>query len=254
VHLFYEKPYLAYTDVFNTKSWFGILILMTLVYLFIKRDSYPVLFLGLGVFFAGLLPFTGIVPLNAMFLEHWLYVPLVGLSVLVAHLTHYAIKRGKSMYFIMPFIVLIVLYTARTYSRNLQWANIEKFYLNELNYTDSSIRIFNNLGMYYSNKNLPDKAIKYYRKAIATDNTYPHPHHNIGNLYMDMGLLDEAIVCFGNALQINPDFVHSLNNLHNIYIYQGRNDKAELIMGAVQNCLNGIPNDWRYIQNVINMP
>lgn len=252
--LHYEKPYVAYVQFLNEKSWFGILLSALMLFLLVKFKKYPNSFLGLGIFFAGLLPFTGILPLNAMFLEHWLYIPMLGVVVLLCSLVSFLIKKKIAGYFIFPFILVVIMLTYRTYARNVQWSSPEKFYLNEIKYTQSSVRIFNNLGMYYAENNLPYKAIEFYSKAAAVDNRFPHPHHNIGNLYMDMGQIDEAIYAFYRALEINPNFTTSLSNLYHIYMHLGREDKAAQIEKLIENAQQGMPNDFYTIHHIITAP
>ncbi|HNW89934.1 MAG TPA: glycosyltransferase family 39 protein [Bacteroidales bacterium] len=250
----YEKPYTAYTDFFNEKSWFGILLFIVMVFVIVKHKKLPNTFLGMSIFFIGLGPYTGIIPLNAMFLEHWLYIPMIGVTILFATLINYVINKKKTFYLVIPLIVVFIFLGFRTFSRNTEWADIEKFYLNELKYTNSSIRIYNNLGMYYADKNKPNKAISYYKKAVATDDRYPQPHHNIGNIYLSQGAINEAINEFYLALMIDPNFIYSLNKLYEIYKKTGREDKAQNILLLIENANQGKQNDPQSIHNILTSP
>ena len=250
----YEKPYTAYTDFFNEKSWLGIVLFVLMVFVIVKRKKMPNTFLGLGIFFIGLAPYSGIIPLNAMFLEHWLYIPMTGAAILFATLINFFDKKKQAVYFVVSLTIVFVLLGVRTYSRNTEWADIEKFYLNELKYTKSSIRIYNNLGMYYAEKNKPKKAISYYQKAIATYDDFPQPHHNIGNIYSKQGAVNEAINEFYLALMIDPNFIYSLNSLYEIFKKTGRDDKAQNILLLIENVNQGKQNDTHTIHNIITSP
>jgi hypothetical protein len=179
LRLNYEKPYMAYVSLASFRGVFGIVFILAAIVSFVFRKKNKRVFLGLCWFFISLLPFTGIIPLNSMYLEHWLYVPIIGISILLASLFEFLLKKKKAQIFLYLFVLLITLYSIRTIARNNEWSDVEKFYLNELKYTDSSIRIYNNLGMYYADRNEVGKSIEYYKKAISAGDLFAQPHHNL---------------------------------------------------------------------------
>lgn len=252
VNLNYEKPYMAYTSLASVRGIFGLLliILAILSLLFHKRNAK--IFLGLCWFFCALIPFTGVIPLNAMYLEHWLYVPIIGIAILAASLFDFLLRKKRANFFLYIFIPLIIFYSAKTIARNSEWSDIEKFYLNELKYTDSSIRIYNNLGMYYAEKNDYTKSIEYYQKAIKAGDFFAQPHHNLANIYLEMGDYRKAIEELYLALKINPDFIYSLSKLYQIYSETNQPYKASRVIDLIKNYENGIKNDFKEIHDVIN--
>lgn len=247
----YEKPYMAYTSLASFRGVLGIILILSAILSFIIRKKNNRLFLGSGWFFISLIPFTGIIPLNAMYLEHWLYIPLIGIGILCATLFDRLLKLKKAHFFLYIFIPLIVLYSVRTIARNNQWADVEKFYLNELKYTDSSIRIYNNLGMYYSDKNDIEKSIKYYNKAVEAGDLFPQPHHNLASIYLERGEYDRAIQEFYSALKIDPNFIYSLVKLYNYYIETYQISKAARIRDLINNVESGKRNNFNDIQQII---
>lgn len=233
----YEKPYTAYTELLNMRSFISFFALAVLVVSVYKLKKQPTLFLGLAWFFAALMPYTGLIPLNSMFLEHWIYIPVIGLIILVVGLYEFLKKKNAARYFSIALIPVLLLFVYRTNARNKEWANIEKFYLNELKYSQDAIRIYNNLGMYYADKKQFSKAISYYKKAIQKWDNFPQPHHNIANIYLDMNRPEDALNELYNALRIDPNFLYSLDKLQLIYAAYGREDKAQVIrswIGQIQ--------------------
>ncbi|MCK5840452.1 MAG: tetratricopeptide repeat protein, partial [Bacteroidales bacterium] len=203
LRLNYEKPYMAYADIVTLRSLFGIMLVLITLFFTIRLKRHRRIFLGLSWFFACLVPFSGIIPLNAMFLEHWLYVPLIGISILLASLYDWLLIKGKSQIFLIILILVVILFSIRVILRNKEWSDIERFYLNELKYTDSSIRIYNNLAMYYADEKVPGKAIYYYEKAIEVGDFFPQPHHNLANLFHNRGDINKAIDELHKALRID---------------------------------------------------
>ncbi len=236
-NLNYEKPYTAYTELLSMRVFISFIAISVLGYSVYIIKKNPALFLGAAWFFAALGPFTGVVPLNSMYLEHWMYIPIIGLVILFALLYDYLQKKGNQNMMLIVLIPLILLLPIRTFSRNKEWANIEKFYLNELNYSQDAIRIYNNLGMFYAGKKQYSKAISYYQKAIKKWDNFPQLHHNIANIYLDMNRPEDALNELYNALRIDPNFLYSLDKLQLVYAAYGREDKAQVIrswIGQIQ--------------------
>ena len=66
-----------------------------------------------------------------------------------------------------------------------------------------------------------DKAIEFYRLAIAIDPGSAASHNNLGNALTVSGQTPEAIQCYRTALSINPDFLPAVNNLANLFSDSG---------------------------------
>ncbi len=250
VELNYEKPYIAYASIVTLRALFGISLMLITLFFTIRLKKYRKIFLGLSWFFASLLPFSGIIPLNAMFLEHWLYVPLIGVSILFATLYDWLLVKGKAQILLIILIPVVILFSIRVILRNKEWSDIERFYLNELKYTDSSIRIYNNLAMYYADENLPDKAIYYYEKAIETGDFFPQPHHNLANLYYNHGDINKAFEEVYKALRIDPNFIYSLSKLYNLYLETDQPEKAREVYILLMNADKGIRNNPDDIEKI----
>ena len=236
-NLNYEKPYTAYTELLNARVFISFIAVSLFSFSVFIIKKQPALFLGLAWFFAAMMPFTGIIPLNSIYLEHWLYIPGIGLIILIAFAYEYAAGKKFTVVFTAVLIPVLLVFAVRTFSRNKEWANIEKFYLNELNYSQDAIRIYNNLGMFYAGKKQYSKAITYYQKAIKKWDNFPQPHHNIANIYLDMNRPEDALNELYNALRIDPNFIYSLDKLQLVYTAYGREDKAQVIrswIGQIQ--------------------
>lgn len=93
----------------NPKGIFGIIVILFGAFIIFRYKKNPNLFLGLTWFFTALLPYSGIFPLNAMYLEHWLYVPMIGIAILIATFIdniktkklHHSLFFHLSLYYIL---------------------------------------------------------------------------------------------------------------------------------------------------------
>jgi len=210
----------SFCVIFGAFISFGLLILA-----FLKFKRFPILSFGILWFFAGLFPTSNlVVPINALLYEHWLYLPMIGIFLIVLWL---GIRINKCKEVRLPyiekiligiFIIFLIFLSVLTINRNKDWKDAITFYNQTLKYAPNSYRVINNLGMAYADKGLYQKAEEMYKKAIISDCKNPVAYHNLGNLYRTLGKTDLAIKNYKKALSIDPDFKFSYYALSNIYI------------------------------------
>ncbi len=239
--LFYEKPYLAYASLASARGIFGLAALAAGGVAIFRAKKNPLVALGAFIVVAGLLPFSGVIPLNAMFLEHWLYVPMLGVAILLVA-GWQALPKGKWRHTGSAlFCLILVACGGRTFVRNLEWSDIESFYLNELAHGGSSTRIYNNLGMYYADKGDANKAIIYYKLAVEASSKlpYPQPHHNLARAYAEAGRLNEAVDELRKALAVDSNFTYSLSFLHEVFVAVHDERRAKIVADTLTIVENG---------------
>ncbi|MEX2052232.1 MAG: tetratricopeptide repeat protein, partial [Candidatus Paceibacterota bacterium] len=216
-HLYYEKPYLAYPSLVNLQSLLGLGIILFgslgALWSLMKRQGY--FFLGFFWFLFALIPVSGIIPVNSIYLEHWLYLPIVGIIFYLAHL-YDGLGEDKARKAGVILMIIFVLFSMRIMARNIEWGNPVKFYHNELKYTQTSARIYNNLAMELADRGKCTEAVPNYQKAIELADVYPQTHHNLARCYEMMGKWEEAVGEYIKALQIQPDFSYSINALYSL--------------------------------------
>jgi tetratricopeptide (TPR) repeat protein len=178
-------------------------------YLFIRKDQKMALWAWLW-FFVAFVPMMGIlIPVNSFILEHWLYLPSIGLFVVMASLLlkmqnfHPLLMKGTTALICITLIVL-------THYRNKDWRTPISFYSNILKYSEGSARVHNNLAMAYSaEKNWP-LAIQHYQKAISLSDIYPQTHYNLARAYIQNNDLVKAQLHLQRSLEIKPDFIFAI--------------------------------------------
>lgn len=186
---------------------------------FANWKKRPLITFGVLWFFIGLILTSNLfVAINALVYEHFLYVPLIGIALIVVWLSiQYAQKHTMQETFIKAFILLIVIYCGWSIKRVFEWRTAIGFYENLIKYSPNSYRVINNLGMEYADKGIQDKAEATYLKAIAVDPANPVAYHNIAGTYRDTGRVDLALKTFHKAIELDPKFIFSYKSLAQIY-------------------------------------
>ena len=250
--LFYEKPYRAYDGLLEWRGLFGLAVLILAVAFMTQVRRWPRMALSVGWLFATLLPFIGVVPLNAIFLEHWLYLPMVGVALGMALLMQrgwygapsQAQAKIQRWTIVLFSFGLLFAASLRTHARAAEWADVEAFYLGEIRYAPEPGRIYNNLGMYYADQHLEAKAIHYYQLAAdgPTGQLFAQPHHNLAVAYFNAGQGQKALAQLKESLRVDPKFIYSLRLLQE-YFRQIRDDTR---LGAVERAIHDLESQGSY--------
>lgn len=210
-----ERSILVYTSLLDPIVFWSMIFFFFLILKAkesIKKE--PILFLSVSWFFISFIPVSGVVPINALILEHWLYLPSIGAFVFAA----YSLSKIKNQkIFLVLILSALIFFSIITVLRNFDWKDPITFYTQTLRYAPDSARVHNNLAMAYSEKNMSSLAIQEYKKAIKLSDIYPQTHYNLGNEYLKLGHLDKAIKEYEKALEIDPDFFYAHKALFEIY-------------------------------------
>lgn len=196
------------TSILDIQTTIGYFIVATMAGIAIycwNKKSYVTF--GIAWFFIALIPASGVlVPINATIYEHFLYLPIIGIIIIVAH----HLQR-------QTIILVLIIFCAININRNMDWRTAIGFYEEIATYRPDDYRIINNLGMAYANKGIYDKAFFEYRKAITLDPKNPVAYHNIAGLYRDTGHYQLALDNFNMAIALNPNFIFSYQSLAALY-------------------------------------
>ena len=236
-----ERSLLVNTSFFQWPVWFGaILVFIVLYVVFINLRTFKllnsrVLFFSWAWFFVALAPVSGIIPINAIIYEHWLYLPIIGFATLAGFyidkfLDFLKIKKTGYLLLVVSLVIYFSFFAVQSIKRNILWGNPIEFYEDILRYNSSSVRILTNLGNLYSKRGDLAKAEKLFIQAVESphENIFAEPHYNLANLYRDRGKIDEAIGEYKKAIETDPSFPFAYQNLATVYV----NNKQDLVEGA----------------------
>jgi len=190
-----------------------------------------------SLWFLGMLaPVSGIVPINGLIYEHWLYVPMIGFFIALIKIGQILLgflsekfsffkKNIARIEFDYVGVVIVTVLVLLTIRQNYLWRQPIVFYEYTLQFSESA-RLFNNLGMAYDAGGSYSRALNSYSQALELDDSYPQIHHNLAQTYARLNRVDEARTEYEMAITISPNFYHSYVPLIRIYLYQEKYDQA----------------------------
>jgi len=196
-----------------------------------SKKSWPRVLFGLSWFFLFLWP-SFIRPnpaIAAEFLEHRLYLPIVGIIILLCETSWLkdrvvSSQRGADL---AGLILAALALGAFNHSRNFQ--DRQSFWSNAVETSPHSPLAHRNLGAMYYLGGQPSLAEPEYRKALELNPLEPMAHNNLGLIYMAQGLLPEAEQEFLRELAINPSYDKAFLNLGDLRYRQGRGGDAAVL-------------------------
>ncbi len=173
---------------------------------------------GLLWYLICLLPVSGIIAINGVLYEHWLYLPIVGWLVVGWRTSMLVLPKAPLSWKIIGITFLATIYSFLTIRQNYLWGNVIRFYTYTLQFNQTP-RLWNNLGMAYADQHQYQQALTAYQQAIDHGGSdYSQIHHNIGNTQERLGNKTAAQAAYERAIAINPDFYFSYPALINIYM------------------------------------
>lgn len=208
--------------------YFFIFNFLILVFIFLlnkkrKIDGRLTLFFWLCFLFS-FSPFCGLVLINDVFYEHFLYLPMVFFwgfifSLLASLLEN---KFFKTMVVLVVFLLIV-----RSYFRQYEWIDNVRFYQQTLKHAPKSVRVINNLGMELTGRGRIEEAIETYKKGIKIDPLLPNLYHNLANTYLKKKDFEKAEKYYLQAIKVDPNFYFSYFSLVDLYLKKGEKEKAK---------------------------
>jgi protein O-mannosyl-transferase len=206
-HLMYLTELISFWLILTFVLFIAIFILSIAEY---KKNKTTYIPFGSLWFLGMLVPVSGIIPVNGLIYEHWLYMPIIGFSIFLYGLKHLLISKKRHMKInqilknIIPIVILIFIFL--TIRQNYIWNNPIRFYSYTLQFAKTA-RLHNNLAMAYAEKSEFEQAIDQYQEAIEFADFYPHTHYNLGNTYLAMNQTELAIQEFERAIEMQEGFL-----------------------------------------------
>ena len=218
-------------EVFSSFVSLALIFGLSVYILFRYRDSAPhtrLISFGIIWFFINLLLESSIIPLNNVIFEHRMYLPSVGVFLVLTTAIFMVTDRWKvyARIIIAMLAVIIIALTGMTYARNSVWKDELTLWQDVVNKSPNKPRGYNNLCFEYNSKHLFNRAIEECLTAITRDPEYYMAHNNLGNAYQSKGLLDMAIKQYLITIKLKPDAPEVYNNLGNAYLSKGLTDFA----------------------------
>lgn len=246
------------------------IILLIVALIFSKNKRYNFVIFGLFWFLLFLIPSlirpnTKIV---ADFIEHRVYLPMIGLIILILEIDwikNLDFKKEKTLIISGTFIgflaILTFIYSDNFKDRLSFWKNAAStsphsplahrnlgamYYLDgqldkaepeykkalELNQYEAMAHM--NLGLIYMSKNRLSEAEEEFEKEIEINSSYDNVYFNFGLLRYRQEKPEEAIKLWQKTIEINPNFIDAYKNLAIYYYGQKDLEKANVYIEELQ--------------------
>lgn len=230
-------------SIFNWWSLATLFFLVTLTALgwheYRKHKTVWIWF-GLVWYLVCLLPVSGIIAINGVLYEHWLYLPLVGWLLLWWRIGSLLLKKVPALLLVGGVCTLAIMYSLLTIRQNYLWGDVIRFYTYTLQFNQTP-RLWNNLGMAYADRNQYQAALAAYQQAIDHGGKeYSQIFHNLGNTFEHIGNRSAAQSAYEQAIALNPHFYFSYPSLINIYMETKQYQAAQPLL---EKYLQTQPND-----------
>jgi len=225
LHMGYGALLFDFRDI---RVFFGLLILVLGLACALKaRKNSRLAFFSISWFFIALLPVSNIYPINAYMAEHWLYIPSVGVFLLIASGLRWMYRQERLRYAAIFIITgLLALSCYFTIRQNEYWKDPVDFYKRTIRYVSGNNSLYLNLGMAYFNIGKKEEAAAVFKKAIQINPNNADAYNNLGNIYSDIGDKDEAVSAYKKAIEINPNYAGAYFNLFLFYFHEKQYDLA----------------------------
>lgn len=230
----YYPKQIAIQSIWNIIPLSSLAIYTTLIYAIIKfrntrpHISYSILFylLPLG------LVCNIIFPIGTFMGERFLFMPSVGFSILMSFGFVTILQKNKSLGTGL-LVLLILLYGAKTISRNFDWKNDFTLITTDVKNSPNSAKINNAVGGVLLDANTQEKdpskieanlsrAKKHLLKAIELHPMYFDAYMLLGNAYFLSKEYGLAILRYEFILKYLPHDEEAFKNLHLSYREKGR--------------------------------
>ena len=182
---------------------------------------------GLLWFFITILPVSQVFPHHELMAEHYLYLPIVGISLVAGYLIR-EITRGYRFRRTAAglYVLMLVIFAVRVVDRNRDWKDGLTLWSKTVSTAPECLRARNNFGVELLNQGRYQEALAQHEKALELNPRLPETMSNLGTVYARLKDYDQAIRWYQMALKHNPQNPKIYVNLFNIFQEMGKEEEA----------------------------
>lgn len=207
-----------------TYYYLYVLILLGLVYFFFRYAIRKrTVWFGLAFFAINIFMLLQLVPNSyGIMNDHYVYFAGIGIFLIVGEKVYDVFlnkKYATALIFIFGIYIIVLGFSSfqrMDVFRNsiAEWSDVIKKY-------PDCYMAYNNRGLAYYNKRMPDKAFNDYTKAMELKPKYEASYNNRGVIFNDQGLYDKAIDDFSQAIKLDSNFADAYYNRGNAWTNKG---------------------------------
>ena len=228
----HERSWLVYADARELSVIAGgaIVVILAVIIAFACAKQKRYTAMGLSWLLIATAPTSNLIILiNALFYDHWVILPGLGLFIVALPIAERSLAYGfgtwRARLMLACTGLALFLLLPITLEQNRIWRQPISMYEHVLRFEPRSAKMMNNLAMHLEERNGPGdraRAIELYQKSISIADTYPETHHNLALAYMRSQQMEMAEREFKRAIEMNSRFHHSHAWLGRLYLTEGR--------------------------------
>lgn len=238
----------------NSSLIFGIIaiIFLSIAIILSKNRSGSSLVFGLAWMLIFLIPTLLRIDGQPDFLEHRMYLPLIGFLIIISEIDW--IKQINFKNLPTKFIVLTIftIFIVITFFHSQHFKNKLVFWESAVKDSPRSVLVQKNMGAMYYLEERFEEAEKHYLEALRLEPSEPMVNNNIGLIYVERGDESTAEKFFLKELSLYPNYDKALFNLGFLYYKQGKMVEARYLL---ESCLRSNPRHadaYRYLELIYN--
>jgi len=237
----------------DTSFIYGILAVILVIVLVIlkKNKRWNHILFGLTWFLFFLLPsFLKLNPGSVVdFIEHRLYLPIIGLFIIILELNPVKNWRENKIHY-YPVLFVVLIFSFLTFFHSFNFSNRLSFWQNAVETSPHHPLAHRNLGaMLYLEGDMVN-AEREFKTALELNPNEEMAHNNLGLVYFNLGKLEESEVEYKKELEINPFYDNAYFNLGLLYYRKEQVEDAETVWKKV---LEINPNNLDAIYNLLSL-
>jgi tetratricopeptide (TPR) repeat protein len=191
--------------------------------------SRPYFIVGWLWYLGTLVPSIGIIQVGGQAsADRYMYLPLIGLSVVVAWGARDLVRRWPAAR--RPVAAAgcasLLLFAISSFFQLGHWRDSRALFERAIAVTQDNYFAHNGLASELAARGLLAEAEPHYREAIRIDPSWPVPRLELADLLIKLGKLDEAIVMYEQGLEFNPDHLNLNGALGLALIGSDREEEA----------------------------
>jgi protein O-mannosyl-transferase len=189
----------------------------------------PYLAVGWFWYLGTLVPVIGLIQVGSQSrADRYTYVPLIGISIMVAWAAADAIgkwPRAKPIVAALA-IVACAAWLAVAWIQIHYWQDSITLYRHAIAVTDANYRAHENLGVDLAKQGNYPEAVRELSTSIEENPEQANARNSLGSVLNASGRTGEAIEQFSQAIRLQPGLAQAHSNLGNAFVTAGRIDDA----------------------------
>lgn len=167
---------------------------------------------------------------NAAFFEHRLYLPILGVMIVLAETDIFKKFDPKKKSCFIPAALCVIVFSVMAIRHSESFRDRFAFWQSAVKSSPSSVVTHTNLGYVYLLDRSFDNAIGEFKKTIKIAPDRAFGYNYLGSCYAEKGMFPEARIELEKALALDPASGDIRNNLINVYFREGKLKEAERLI------------------------